>query len=62
MAGADISEFNGLTAGEGMDLAKRGQEIFFKIENATKPIVAAVTVRATDATIKRPICCLDIEF
>ena len=42
VAGADISEFNGLIAGEGMDLAKRGQEIFFKIENATKPIVAAV--------------------
>ncbi len=42
VAGADISEFNGLTAEEGMDLARRGQEIFFKIENATKPIVAAV--------------------
>lgn len=42
VAGADISEFNGLTTEEGMDLARRGQEIFFKIENATKPIIAAV--------------------
>src|SRR5688572_9178487 len=42
VAGADISEFSGLTKEEGMDLARRGQEIFFKIENAAKPIVAAV--------------------
>ena len=42
VAGADISEFTGLTTEQGMDLARRGQEIFFKIENATKPIIAAV--------------------
>ena len=30
VAGADISEFSGLTSEEGMDLARRGQEIFFK--------------------------------
>jgi enoyl-CoA hydratase len=42
VAGADISEFSGLTKEEGMDLARRGQEIFFKIEKASKPIVAAV--------------------
>ena len=42
VAGADISEFSGLTSEEGMDLARRGQEIFFKVEHATKPIVAAV--------------------
>jgi enoyl-CoA hydratase len=42
VAGADISEFSGLNSGEGMDLARRGQEIFFKIENASKPIIAAV--------------------
>lgn len=42
VAGADISEFIGLTGGEGMDLARRGHEIFFKIENASKPIIAAV--------------------
>jgi enoyl-CoA hydratase len=42
VAGADITEFTGLNAGEGMDLARRGQEIFFKIERCSKPVVAAV--------------------
>lgn len=42
VAGADISEFVGLDADEGAELARRGQEIFFKIENFTKPVVAAV--------------------
>jgi enoyl-CoA hydratase len=42
VAGADISEFVGLNSGEGMDLARRGQEIFFKIENCSKPVIAAV--------------------
>jgi enoyl-CoA hydratase len=42
VAGADISEFVGLDAGQGMDLARRGQMIFFKIENCRKPIIAAV--------------------
>lgn len=42
VAGADISEFIGLNSGEGMDLARRGQDIFFKIENCSKPVVAAV--------------------
>ena len=42
VAGADISEFVGLTNEEGKALAKRGQGIFSRIENCTKPIVAAV--------------------
>lgn len=42
VAGADISEFTGLSHIEGMQLAKRGQDVFFKIENCTKPVVAAV--------------------
>src|SRR5450755_203464 len=41
-AGADISGFGGLTKEEGIALAKQGMDIFFKIENAPKPIVAAV--------------------
>lgn len=41
VAGADISEFLQITD-EGMALAKRGQDVFFRIENAPKPIVAAV--------------------
>ena len=42
VAGADISEFNGLDKNAAMALAKRGQDVFFKIENSRKPIVAAV--------------------
>ena len=42
VAGADISEFVGLSHGEGKDMAKKGQDIFFRIENCSKPIVAAV--------------------
>lgn len=42
VAGADISEFTGLNEKEGMNLARKGQEIFFKIENSGKPVVAAV--------------------
>jgi enoyl-CoA hydratase len=42
VAGADISEFQGLQHDEGMELARRGQNIFKKIEDAPKPIIAAV--------------------
>ena len=42
VAGADISEFIGLTSQQGLALAKKGQDLFFKIENSPKPIVAAV--------------------
>ena len=42
VAGADISEFNGLSSSEGRALAKKGHEVYFKIENASKPVVAAV--------------------
>jgi enoyl-CoA hydratase len=42
VAGADISEFNALNKEEAMSLAKRGQDTFARIENSSKPIVAAV--------------------
>lgn len=43
VAGADISEFLTLDAASGRSLAKKGQEaVFSKIENASKPIIAAV--------------------
>src|SRR5579872_4817029 len=41
-AGADIRGFNGLTKEEGMLLAKQGLDVFSMIENAPKPIIAAV--------------------
>ncbi|MEO6231782.1 MAG: enoyl-CoA hydratase-related protein [Ferruginibacter sp.] len=42
VAGADITEFNGLSKEEAKALAQRGQDIFLKIERSHKPIVAAV--------------------
>lgn len=43
VAGADISEFLSLDSDAGKALAKKGQEtVFNKIENASKPILAAV--------------------
>jgi enoyl-CoA hydratase len=43
VAGADISEFLSLDAGDGTALAKRGQDMLFnKVENCHKPVVAAV--------------------
>jgi len=42
VAGADISEFLGLSEEQGRAMAKKGQDLFFKIENSSKPIIAAV--------------------
>ncbi len=42
VAGADISEFSGLTVESGSALAARGQRIFDLIEKSPKPIIAAV--------------------
>ena len=42
VAGADISEFGGLNKKDAMALARRGQDIFLRIENSSKPIIAAV--------------------
>src|SRR5579863_7104974 len=43
VAGADISEFIALDGKSGKDLAQKGQQqVFNKIENCSKPIIAAV--------------------
>jgi enoyl-CoA hydratase len=42
VAGADISEFTAVKDNEGELLAKKGQDVFFKIENCPKPVIAAV--------------------
>jgi enoyl-CoA hydratase len=42
VAGADISEFLGLSKEQGQALAKKGGDIFFRIAASPKPIVAAV--------------------
>lgn len=42
VAGADITEFSGLSATEGQNLAQRGQDIFFLVERFHRPVIAAV--------------------
>ena len=42
VAGADISEFLGLSHTEGMEMARRGHVVFNKMERSTKPVIAAV--------------------
>ncbi|HSB92410.1 MAG TPA: enoyl-CoA hydratase-related protein [Flavitalea sp.] len=42
VAGADISEFSGLSVEEGTRIARKGQQIFDRIEASPKPIIAAV--------------------
>ena len=42
VAGADISEFQGLSAEEGQALSARGHNIFFRIASSPKPIAAAI--------------------
>ncbi len=42
VAGADISEFLSVGTEQGIELAKKGQDIFLRIEQCPKPVVAAV--------------------
>lgn len=42
VAGADIAEFKDLSKEEALAMAKRGQDTFFRIENSSKPVIAAV--------------------
>ena len=57
VAGADISEFGGLNKEDAMALAKRGQDTFARIENSSKPIVAAVNGFASGGGCELAMSC-----
>ena len=56
IAGADISEFNGIKK-EGTELSRKGQLVFFKIERSPKPVIAAVNGFALGAGCEVAMSC-----
>ncbi len=56
VAGADISEFNGIREA-GTALSKKGQDIFFKFERSPKPVIAAINGFALGAGCELAMSC-----
>lgn len=57
VAGADISEMQGLDAQGGRDFANKGMKIFRKIEMMEKPVIAAVNGYALGGGCELAMCC-----
>ncbi len=57
VAGADIKELNSLNKSEGEKLALRGQSIFSKIENCSKPVIAIVNGYALGGGAELAMAC-----